>query len=199
MITHRNDAILPVSNCGRTTDETHTLIGPLAAACIRRLCINHGLPVLDCHSPFQSIVTWVVIQIDTAKMRAEKYTTESLRKAFGDLVFGSKEGYTIHRLVLVGVDIDVFNWDDVMWAFTTRCRPGTDETLYQDCKGFPLIPYMSHGSGHPAKGGKVVSGAMLPSEFKEGADWQAASFKESYPQELQDSVNARWSKWGFDA
>ncbi|KAF7915568.1 hypothetical protein BELL_0860g00020 [Botrytis elliptica] len=37
-ITYRNNAILPVSNCGRIIDETYTLIGSLAAAEIRQLC-----------------------------------------------------------------------------------------------------------------------------------------------------------------
>lgn len=36
-ITYRNNPIMPVSNCGRIFDETHTMIGPLAAACILRL------------------------------------------------------------------------------------------------------------------------------------------------------------------
>ncbi|UZJ50684.1 hypothetical protein CBS101457_000004 [Exobasidium rhododendri] len=196
-ITYRNDAILPVSNCGRITDETHTLIGPLCAVAIRQLCQDNGLPVLDCQSPHQSTVTWAIIQFDTKKLREQKYTPESLRKTVGDLVFASKEGGTIHRLVLVGEDIDVFNWDDVMWAFTTRCRPGMDETYFEDVSGFPLIPYMGHGNGPANRGGKVVSGAILPVEFKTGRNWDAASFKESYPQELQDSVNARWAKWGF--
>jgi UbiD family decarboxylase len=37
-ITYRNGVILPVSNCGRITDETHTFIGSLAVAQIRQIC-----------------------------------------------------------------------------------------------------------------------------------------------------------------
>lgn len=90
----------------------------------------------------RSQVTWVVLQFDTAKLAAMKVTPEHLRQTVGDLVFGHKAGYTIHRLILVGTDIDVFDDKDVMWAFTTRCRPGKDETFFEECKGFPLIPYM---------------------------------------------------------
>jgi hypothetical protein len=50
-----------------------------------------------------------------------------------------------------------------------------DEMFFEDVRGFPLIPYMSHGNGSPTQGGKVVSDALLPTEYTTGADWQAAA------------------------
>ncbi|KAB8299096.1 hypothetical protein EYC80_001214 [Monilinia laxa] len=197
-ITYRNNAILPISNCGRITDETHTLIGSLAAAEIRRICQEAGLPVTDAFAPFESQVTWVALKIDIVKLAAMNITPADFRKKIGDLVFYHKAGYTIHRLILCGTDIDVYDTKDILYAFSTRCKPGVDETYYQECRGFPLIPYMSHGTDSPVKGGKVVSDALMPSEYAKGEqDWQQASFKHSYPKELQDEVNEKWAKWGF--
>lgn len=42
-----------------------------------------------------------------------KTTSEELRKKVGDVVFNHKVGYTIHRLVLVGDDIDVYDGKDI--------------------------------------------------------------------------------------
>lgn len=56
---------------------------------------------------------------------------------------------------------------------------------------------MSHGSFSPVKGGKVVSDALLPVEYKKGRTWEAASFKESFPKELQEKVEGRWKALGF--
>ncbi|KEQ58048.1 UbiD-domain-containing protein [Aureobasidium melanogenum CBS 110374] len=175
-ITHRDDAILPMSACGRLTDETHTMIGPLAAASIRQLCQEASLPVTEAMSNFESQVTWVALKIDTAKLREMKTTSKEFAKRVGDLIFNDKVGYTIHRIVLVGDDIDVYNFKDVMWAFCTRCRPGDDEVFFDDVKAFPLIPYNSHGAFNPGKGGKFVSDVLLPVEYTTGADWQAADF-----------------------
>ncbi|KAI9833014.1 MAG: Ferulic acid decarboxylase 1 [Sarea resinae] len=198
-ITHRNDAILPISPAGRLTDETHTMIGPLAAAEIRQLCQDAGLPVLDVFTPFESQVTWAVLQIDTSTLQTLHTTSAAFRDQVGALIFGDKRGYTIHRVVLVGPDIDIYDFKDVIWAFCTRCRPAADETFFEDVAGFPLVPYMSHGSGPATKGGKVVSDALLPVEYTSGADWQAADFKHSYPQAVQDRVNANWTAMGFSA
>lgn len=175
------------------------MIGPLAAAEIHRLCKDAGIPVKEAMSPFESTVTWVVLQIDTTKLREMKTTSAEFSKKIGDLIFNHKAGYTIHRLLLVGEDIDVYDFKDVIWAFTTRCRPRLDEYFYEDVGGFPLIPYMSHGNGTPTQGGKVVSDALMPSEYTTGPEWQAADFKHSYPQEIQEKVNASWTAMGFRA
>lgn len=188
---------MPVSNPGRLTDETHTMIGALAAAEIQNLLLDAGFPIKETSSPFESQVTWVAIQFDTEKLRAMNTSGPELSKKIGDLIFNHKVGYTIHRIVLVGDDIDVHDGKDVMWAFSTRCRPGDDELFYDNVTGFPLIPYMSHGSFSPIKGGKVVSDALLPVEYMTGKNWEAADFKNSYPKEIQESVNARWETMGF--
>ncbi|GFZ46456.1 carboxy-lyase [Saitozyma sp. JCM 24511] len=197
-ITHRDDAILPMSACGRLTDETHTMIGALAAAEIGRVCREAGLPVTDAFSPFESQVTWVALQFDTTTLRLQKWTSEKLRQRVGEVAFNHKAGYTIHRLVLVGDDIDVYEGSDVLWAFSTRCRPSMDETFFEDCKGFPLIPYMSHGNGSPVKGGKVVSDALMPSEYTTGRDWVPADFRSSYPEDIKSKVLASIVGDGYD-
>ncbi|KAL1963748.1 hypothetical protein VTN77DRAFT_7814 [Rasamsonia byssochlamydoides] len=196
-ITYRNDPILPMSACGRLTDETHTMIGSLAAAEIRKICQQAGLPITDAFAPFESQVTWVALKVDTAQLRRLKTNSKEFSKKVGDLVFNHKAGYTVHRLVLVGDDIDVYNGKDVLWAFSTRCRPGMDETFYEDVRGFPLIPYMSHGNGSPTRGGKVVSDALLPSEYTTGADWEVADFEHSYPEEVKAKVLENWETMGF--
>ncbi|KAI1880977.1 hypothetical protein JX265_001217 [Neoarthrinium moseri] len=196
-ITYRTNPILPMSACGRLTDETHTMIGALAAAEIRKICQLSGLPIMDAFSPSESQVTWVALKVDTRSLRELKWTLKELQKKVSDVVFAHKAGHTIHRLVLVGEDIDVYDGKDVMWAFSTRCRPNADETFFENVRGFPLIPYMSHGTGPPNKGGKVVSDALLPAEYIFGADWVAADFENSYPEDIKAKVRRRWESLGF--
>ena len=173
------------------------MIGALAAAEIGRLCKQADLPVLDAFAPFESQVTWVALRIDTQKLRNMDISSKDLCKKFGDLIFNHKAGYTIHRIVLVGDDIDVYDGKDVMWAFSTRCRPGTDEVFFEDVRGFPLIPYMSHGSASPVRGGKVISDALLPCEYSTGRTWVAADFAHSYPDEMKSKILQRWESFGF--
>lgn len=175
------------------------MIGPLAAAEIGFLLKSKGLPIKEAFSPFESQVTWVALQVDTEKLRAMKTNAKDFCRTIGDVVFNDKVGYTIHRLVIVGDDIDVYDFKDVIWAFSTRCRPGLDEYHFEDVRGFPLIPYMSHGNGNIRMGGKVVSDCLMPTEYTTGRDWEAASFQGSYPTEVQEKVLQRWQSFGFNS
>lgn len=114
-----------------------------------------------------------------------------------NVVFNSKAGVPFHRILLVGEDIDVHSDADIMWAFSTRCRPGMDEYPYEDVKGFALIPYMAHGNGDPRKGGKLVCDALFPVEYTTGRNWTNVSFSQGYPKDLQEKILGSWEKKGF--
>jgi UbiD family decarboxylase len=126
-----------------------------------------------------------------------KTTPKQLADLVANLVFNTKAGVPFHRILLVGEDINVHDDADIMWAFSTRCRPGLDEYPYEDVKGFALIPYMGHGNGNPIKGGKMVCDALFPVEYTTGRNWVNTSFGEAYPKSLQDSILASWEKRGF--
>lgn len=173
------------------------MIGPLAATEIGFLLKSQGLPIKEAFSPFESQVTWVALQVDTEKLRTLKTSPEEFCRKVGNVVFRHKAGYTIHRILLCGEDIDVYNFADVIWAFCTRCRPCMDEYHFEDVPGFPLIPYMSHGNGPRNRGGKVVSDCLLPVEYTTGRNWEAANFEGSFPEEIKKKVCDRWMSLGF--
>ncbi|KAM0257770.1 hypothetical protein ACHAQJ_004221 [Trichoderma viride] len=198
-ITYRNNPILPLSATGRLTDETQSLGGLVSAASVLQLCRDADLPVLEASSPLVSQCTWIAFKVDGPRLRTLKTTPEALAKQFADVVFSSKAGVPFHRILLCGEDIDVHSNADIMWAFSTRCRPGRDEYPFEDVKGFGLIPYMSHGNGDPFKGGKLVCDCMFPIEYTKDRDWVNMSFKQGYPKDVQDKVLAKWEQRGFSS
>jgi UbiD family decarboxylase len=127
-----------------------------------------------------------------------KTNPKELAQLIADVVFNSKAGVPFHRIILVGEDIDVHDDADIMWAFSTRCRPGLDEYSYEDVKGFALIPYMGHGNGNPIKRGKMICDALFPVEYTTGRNWINTSFRDGYPKPLQDSILASWERRGFN-
>ncbi|CAG8214165.1 unnamed protein product [Penicillium olsonii] len=199
-ITHRNNSILPVAVAGRAPEETHTIYGFLASAAIVQVCQEANLPIKTAWVPHQPHAMWAGLQVDTAALREQKWTREAFCKAVGDVVWKSHAAVAISRLILVGEDIDVFNFDDLLWAYTTRCRPGQDDYLSEDVPGFYLMPFMSHGPGDPFKGGKVVSDALFTAQYEHDKfKFTEAGFRGGYTQEVRDLVNKNWStKYGFN-
>ncbi|TVY45318.1 Ferulic acid decarboxylase [Lachnellula subtilissima] len=200
-ITYRDNAILPMSVPGRAVDETHTLIGTLASCEMRQILQDAGMPVTEVWTPFEAQAIWAVIKIDGEKLRALKTTSEEFCRKIAKLLFYEKRGMMVHRLFIVGDDIDVYNFKDVMWAFSTRCRPGTEEYFYDDVGAMPLIPFMSQNAKlgvDPWKGGKIVSDCLLPQEYTTGPNWETGDFEHAYPKAMQEKILKNWSAMGFD-
>jgi phenacrylate decarboxylase len=198
-ITYRQDPILPISVPGRATgpDETHTMIGTLAGAEIRQLLQENGFPVLEVFTLYESQVIWAAVQVDRASLRNLKTNAKDFCNKIGNLVFRHKCGMQIHRLLVVGEDINPYNFEDVMWSYATRCRPQMDEFHFEDVQAYPLVPYMSHGPGTKLTGGKVVSNCLLPGEYTSDQNWVTCDFQNGYPEQVKEKVLERWDRFGL--
>ncbi|KAF4959173.1 hypothetical protein FGADI_1860 [Fusarium gaditjirri] len=196
-ITYRNDAIMPVCVPGRITDESHTTAA-LASAELLELLQREGLPIREANCPLETYATWCALQVDVEKLGDMKTSSAELCKRIGDLAFKDKSCMLLNRIILTGEDIDVFNWNDVMWALVTRCRPGKDEALFEEVRGHPITPYMSHGPhGNPTQGGKIVSDCLMPIEYRGKKNFRECSFDKSYPEDIKNKVLAGWKAMGF--
>ncbi|KZL79659.1 3-octaprenyl-4-hydroxybenzoate carboxy-lyase-like protein [Colletotrichum incanum] len=95
LITHRKDAILPISNCGRLTYETLTQAAHYDRApgrCQDRIPAQiKGSPHKGSFLAFESQVTWVALQVDTEKLRASKTNPKDFCRMVGDIVFNDKK------------------------------------------------------------------------------------------------------------
>jgi len=165
---------------------------------LKHLCKSHGLPIKEVFTPFETHIVWAVLQVDTNKLRELKTDSKQFCHQVGDLLLASKPAWFIHRILVVGDDIDPFNFKEVMWAYSTRCRPGMDEYLYDNVPGFILVPFMSHGPGDGFKGGKMISNCLLPIEYTVGQDWVTCDFERGYPEELKKQIQKDWAALGYD-
>ncbi|SPO05418.1 related to 3-octaprenyl-4-hydroxybenzoate carboxy-lyase [Cephalotrichum gorgonifer] len=196
-ITYRNNPIFPVSVPGRITDESHTT-SALAAAEILTFCKNQNLPIRDAYAPLETMATWCVLQIDPPKLRALKTNSRDFCTELGNVLFHQKCSMLVNRFLLVGDDIDIYDFNDITWAFVTRCRPVRDDYAFDDAPALPLTPYQSHGGGDPRRGGKTVSDCLFAMEYTDGPNFLKVDFATSYPAEIQEQVLESWKDMGFN-
>ncbi|KAH6664358.1 UbiD decarboxylyase family [Plectosphaerella plurivora] len=195
-ITYRDDAILPISCPGQITDESHTT-AQLVAPELLLLCQEHGLPVKEAYAPVETMATWCGLQVNTQELRKMGTNSQEFCNRLGALAFNHKSCMLVNRLLIVGDDVDVCDWNKVMWAFSTRCRPGHDEYLFEDVPSHPLTPYMSQTTGIPRRGGKLVSDCLLASEYRWPRNFRHVDFETSYPESVKCRVLRRWKTMGF--
>ena len=198
-ITHREDPILPLCVAGRAAEENHTVWGIMIASEVLNICQAAGLPIKMAWCPFESHCLWFVLQVNRLKLSMLNTNIPEFSQKVGHTVFGSKPGWYIPKLFLVGDDIDPTELRDVIWAEATRCQPSINEFFFEEYGNIPLIPWVGNGI-QPEHGNhrKVVRCCMFPREF-EGEEiwWKEGSFRGSYPADIQDKVLRDWRAYGF--
>lgn len=201
VINYRDEAILPVSNPGLCTDETHTLIGGLVSAELKNFALNHPILskiVMDVFTPYEAQALWAAFKINTKELVKLNTTSVELRKLFGDLYFETKIASIIHEIVLVGDDIDIFDFRKFFWAYVTRHTPDDDQTFFHEVPAFPLAPFISNGPRIKSKkGGKVVTDCLLPKQYQDPDFSFTTCDYSSYEVKLQQKINDNWSAYGF--
>lgn len=196
-ITYRKNPILPMCVTGRAPEESETVWGLTQAAEVLNICQHVGLPIKMVWNPFESHCLWFVLQVDREKLRALNTSMEEFSVKVGHTVFGSKPGFYIPSVYLVGDDIDPTNLNDVIWASATRCQPKKNEYFFDQYPNIGLIPYVSHGEKTGPHHYKVVRCCLFPEEFSRELVWKEASFKGNYPEEIQEKVKEQWAEYGF--
>lgn len=201
-VTYRENPVLPVCVAGRAIEEDHTVWGVMIAAEVLTICQNAGLSIKMAWCPFESHCLWFVLQVDLKQLKASKTNMKDFCTKVGHVVFGSKPGWYIPKLYIVGEDIDPTDLKDVIWAEATRCQPGVNEFLFEEYGNIPLIPYVGHGVKPETESGnhrKVVRCCMFASEFGDGElHWEEGSFRGSFPVDVQKRVEENWKEYGFD-
>jgi UbiD family decarboxylase len=170
----------------------------LIAPEILDICLQNDLPIVEATSPLETYASWVVLKVDSEKLKTLGISSKDLCNRVGNTVFNDKRSFLASRLLLVGDDIDIYDFKDVMWAFSCRCRPGKDDYLFDDVPGLPLVPFMLN-TPRPCRGGKTVSDCLLESEYTSaGRNWEMVDFKNAYPKDLQRRVLERWEDMGLN-
>ncbi len=190
-ITYRNNPILPVVYAGVPVEDTQTCCGTMYSAAIMAELRKHNFPATACFLLFESAVHWLIVTVHRA-CKSYQETHELTREA-KEIIFRSKPGVDIPKVMLVDDDIDPSDAEQVMWAFSTRCHPQKDAHYYDHQKTLPLLHYLNAAEKKDMSSTKVIFNALLP-EFDRS---KISGFKYNVPPEIQEKVLRNWEKYGF--
>jgi phenylphosphate carboxylase alpha subunit len=188
-ITYRNNPITTISNMGVPTDEGQLLRSFSLGLEMDKLLRSQGIPITGVYMLPESTHHLVVVGVKPI------YT--NVANQIGQTVFGSKLGPWFHMVIVVDDKTDIYNFDEVLHALTTRCHPNNGIHIMQGV-GTPLYPFLSAAERKKSVGPKVLFDCTFPLDWDELSEVpKLVSFKTVYPQEIQDKVIANWEKYGF--
>lgn len=198
-VTHRDDAILPISVAGEPPEENHTAWGIPIAGEIVFLLREAGFPVATAWSPLESANHWFVIAVQRGWREATGLRSGELCRRVAEILFEKKGGMGTPKYLVVNDDIDISNIKEVVWAFATRNHPGSQGALvYNDENTNPLVAYIDDAEKGALRTTKVIYNCLDP-EHLHGKLPKRSSFAFTYPPELQARVLNSWRAYGYGA
>jgi UbiD family decarboxylase len=131
-ITHRRDAISVGTYLGRPPQENALIISQLMEAEILRQCSLPGVRDIHC-AVYGAFLTAVV---------SVKKEFDGYGKTMAMAILSTMAGRPIKNLIVVNEDIDPHDWNQVIWALSTRLNPERGVEILKDILGTAVDPTM---------------------------------------------------------
>ena len=104
----------------------------------------------------------------------------------------------VSKVIVVNKDTDVFDMNQVIHAFATKCHPGRGIILeHYEGRGNALTPCYSADERRRLKGTSAVFDATWPEEWEEETIPVKSSFETTYPDSLRAKVLDNWRSYGL--
>lgn len=198
-ITHRDNAILPISVAGEPPEENHTAWGIPNAGEIVFLLREAGFPVATAWSTFESANHWFAISVQRDWREQTGLRSSELCRRIADILFEKKGGMGTPKYIVVNDDIDISNTHELVWAFATRNHPGSQgELIYNEENTNPLVAYIDNAEKAALRTTKVIYNCLDP-EHLQGKLPKRSSFAHAYPVALQAKILGDWPAYGYPA
>ena len=121
---------------------------------------KNNFPVSTCFLLFESAIHWLVVTVPRPCHSYE--STYELTHMAKEIIFNSKPGADIPKVMLFDDDIDPSDINQVVWAYATRCRPQNDAHFYTHEKTLPLIHYLHAAEKKVMSSKKVIYNGLIP-------------------------------------
>jgi UbiD family decarboxylase len=194
-MTYRTQPILPVVAAGEPVEENHTCWGLTVSAQLLWELRQQGFPVCTCFIPFQSAAHWLVVTVDPAACGGR--SGEQLVQDLARIVFRSRSGSFMPKILLMANDVDPSNLEELVWAFATRNHPEKGHYVFRNEPVLPLVAFLDPEERKTARGTKVIYNCLPAADLPADQAPRRSSFRFLWPRAIQDKVVANWERYGY--
>ena len=187
-ITYRSSPILTMCVHGIPADEGQVTAAIGTGIGLRRLLRKRGLPVKNVYLPPEGAGHLVVVSVTRGGREVAKAVKEAMtvRRAW------------YPKIMVVDDDVDIYNLGEVMHAFSVKCHSYRGITTSEEPgRGGPATPCYTKEERAKLYGAVALLDATWPADWPEEDIPVKSSFKEIYPEELQEKIVKNWQEYGF--
>ncbi|MBW1800656.1 MAG: UbiD family decarboxylase, partial [Deltaproteobacteria bacterium] len=113
------------------------------------------------------------------------------------VVWGSRHGCITPWVIVVEDDVDPFNMEEVLHAMMSKCHPSRGIVKVEQALAWPLFPWLSEYERGHRIGARAYFDCTWPVHWDPAEIPARMSFKEAYPEEVQQKALEKLRKYGF--
>lgn len=196
-ITFRNNPILPFSVAGAPVDENHTGWGIPHAAEILHLLTAQALPISMCWMVLESACQWLLVAATPDWHERTGLDSKAFAQRIGDLIFASKAGFGVAKILLLEDDIDVTDVAQVVWAFASRAHPSHGEIYFKNEAQNILPIFLDPNEKFAFQVTKVIYNCLLADRFPATDRPKRSDLEHGWPTDIRERVLERWREYGY--
>ncbi len=187
-ITHRNHPIITLTTLGIPPDDSSIAASLTAAIAMKRGLKRRGVPVTEVYVPPEGVTHLVVVGVDHGGSKVARQVLD----------FFTARRVMVSKIIVVDSDVDVFDMNQVIHAFATKCHPGRGIILeHYEGRGNALTPCYSADERRRLKGTSAVLDATWPEEWEDEAVPVKSSFETTYPDPVKKKILKNWRSYGL--
>ncbi len=188
-ITFRNSPIFTVSNLGMPVDDSDIALSITSSLAIKKELKEKGVPVTDVYVPPETMGHLAVVGVKTV------YSTVADHVAS---IIDARAPEFQHVVMVMDEDVDVFNWDEVLHAFVTRCNPKRGVKINPRRLVSGLTPFLNPRERKAMEGASMSFDCTWPKEMSRDTDIPPRiSFRELEPRQIREKVLSKWKEYGY--
>lgn len=188
-ITHRNSPIFTVSNLGMPVDDSDMALSLTSSVAIKKELREKGVPVTDVHVPPECMGHLAVVGVKSV------YSTVADHVAS---IIDARAPEFQHVVMVMDEDVDVFNWDEVLHSFVTRCNPKRGVKINPRRLVSGLTPFLSPQERKAMEGASMSFDCTWPKDWSKATDIPPRmSFRELEPKSVREKVMNKWKEYGY--
>jgi len=178
-------------------EEDHTVMGIPHAAKVLYDLRAQGLPVTMCWMTLEAACHFLIVTVPQNWRQQTGLKSIQLCEKVGQIVFDSKAGFGIPKIILLEDDVDATNTNEVIWAFATRSHPGR-EVIFNDEASNIILIFLDSKEKLSYKSTKTVYNCLSHDDWTPETTPRRTSFKDLWPTEIQQRVLQNCTRASFN-
>ena len=183
-ITHREDPYYLTTITGRPPKEDAVIGTVLNDLYLPSLRLQFP-EIVDFHLPMEAVSYRIAVV--SIKKEYPGHARRIMMGLWGVL----KQFMYVKYIIVVDDDIDVRNWDDVIWAVSTRVDPSRDTVIIEDTP----IDYLDFSSPKSGLGSKLGMDATIKAPPEVSREWGT---KIEMERSIIELVDKKWKDYGIE-